>query len=380
VQLGLIISVGLHAALLGWALLTIHSQRDMRAHEPEPIITAIVTEGELTKLKQGVRAAKKLEAAARDVPKPDVAKKDVAKPKPAVVPPPPPPEPKSDPIAEKLTAAEPPPPPPPPAVDEQKQKEEVRKVEEKRLTEEKRIADEKLALERQRTAEEEKRAEDQRRAEEQKREEEERRQAEMKKKADEEKRLKEAADKKKRDEERRKKLAEAKRKKEEEERRREAEAKAKAKFDPDAIQKQLALLDKDPRKKSAPAATPPPEKETKDKGPTLGAPEGRDKQISASEIAVLKGRISQRLRACWRLPSAGGGSDTPVVTLRWRLKPDGSLDGDPQVEQPRGDALFRVAAEAALRAVRECSPFDLPPETYSTWKTITWEFDPSQMM
>jgi hypothetical protein len=30
--------------------------------------------------------------------------------------------------------------------------------------------------------------------------------------------------------------------------------------------------------------------------------------------------------------------------------------------------------------VRECSPFDLPSETYSTWRTITWEFDPSQMM
>jgi colicin import membrane protein len=90
--------------------------------------------------------------------------------------------------------------------------------------------------------------------------------------------------------------------------------------------------------------------------------------------------IQSRLKACWRLPSGGGGSDTPVVTLRWRLNPDGSLDGDPQVDQPRGDPLFRLAAEAAQRAVRECSPFDLPPERYSTWRNITWEFDPSQMM
>jgi colicin import membrane protein len=116
------------------------------------------------------------------------------------------------------------------------------------------------------------------------------------------------------------------------------------------------------------------------KGPTLGAPEGHDKQISASELAILKSMISSRLKVCWRLPSGGGGSDTPVVTLRWRLKLDGSLDGDPQVEQPRGDALFRIAAEAAMRAVRECSPFALPPDKYSTWRTITWEFDPSQMM
>jgi colicin import membrane protein len=95
---------------------------------------------------------------------------------------------------------------------------------------------------------------------------------------------------------------------------------------------------------------------------------------------MLKGLISSRLKACWRIPSGGGGSDTPVVTLRWHLKPDGSLDGDPQVEQGRSDPLFRLAAEAAQRAVRECSPFDLPPDKYSTWRTITWDFDPSQML
>jgi colicin import membrane protein len=131
---------------------------------------------------------------------------------------------------------------------------------------------------------------------------------------------------------------------------------------------------------SSPAVSAPPNQPTKAKGPSLGAPEGKDDRISASEMAMLKARISQRLRACWRLPSGGGGSDTPVVTLRWRLRPDGTLDGDPQVEQPRGDALFRIAAEAAVRAVQQCSPFDLPPERYSNWRTITWEFDPSQMM
>ena len=126
--------------------------------------------------------------------------------------------------------------------------------------------------------------------------------------------------------------------------------------------------------------TPQPENETKQKGPTLGAAEGRDKQISASETAMLRARISSRLKVCWRLPSGGGGTDTPAVTLRWRMNPDGSVDGEPQVEQPRGDALFRIAAEAAVRAVRECSPFDLPADKYAAWRVITWEFDPSQMM
>ena len=356
-QFGLIVSILLHAAVLGWAFITIHTQRELRVAEPEAIITGLVSETDLTKLKQGARTAKQLEAMAKDVPKPDVAKKDAARPKIVTAPPPPPPAPQADPIAEKLASAERVP-PPPAAADEQKQLDAM--------------------LKEQALKEEQRRAEDQKHAEEQKRAEEERRQVEQKKKADEEKRQKEAADRKRREDEKKKRAAEIKRKQEAEEKRRQEEAKKK--FDPDSIEKQLALLDRDPRKKNAAAATPQPENETKQKGPTLGAAEGRDKQISASEAAMLRARISSRLKVCWRLPSGGGGTDTPAVTLRWRMNPDGSVDGEPQVEQPRGDALFRIAAEAAVRAVRECSPFDLPADKYAAWRVITWEFDPSQMM
>lgn len=398
-QFGLIISVILHAALLAWALITIQSQRDLGMAEPDPIITDLVSESELTKLKQGARSAKQLEAMAKESPKADLAKKEAAKLKPVAAapappPPPDPPAPKSDPIAEKLASAEPPPPPPPPPVDEKKKIEEqmrhvqeqlkaeeqkrkaaeeqlalegLRKAEEQRKAEEEarkadeqRKAEEERKAEEQRKAEAQRRADEQRQAEEKQRLEEQRKQAELKKKADEAKRRKEAAAKKKRDDEKKRKQAEAKQKQ----------------FDAEKI---AALLNKVPNS-AAPTPSSTPTEPTKAKGPALGAPEGRDKQISASEIAMLKGRISARLRGCWRLPSGGGGSDTPIVTLRWRLKPDGSLDGDPQVEQPRSDALFRVAAEAAVRAVRDCSPFDLPSEKYNTWRTITWDFDPSQMM
>lgn len=401
-QFGLVISVILHAALLAWALITIQSQRDLGMAEPDPIITDLVSESELTKLKQGARSAKQLEAMAKESPKADLAKKEAAKLKPVpTAPAPPPPEPpapkKPDPIEEKLASAQPPPPPPPPVeekknieeqarqaqeklkVEEQRKADEKRraaeeevaleglrkveqqrKAEEERKAEEQRRAEEERKADEQRKAEEQRRADEQRQAEEKQRLEEQRRQAELKKKADDEKKRKEAAAKKKRDDEKKRKEAEAKQKQ----------------FDAEKI---AALLNKVPNS-AAPTPSSEPTEPTTAKGPALGAPEGRDKQISASEIAMLKGRISARLRGCWRLPSGGGGSDTPTVTLRWRLKPDGSLDGDPQVEQPRSDALFRVAAEAAVRAVRDCSPFDLPSEKYNTWRTITWDFDPSQMM
>ncbi len=384
-QFGLIVSVVLHAALLGWAFITIHTQRDMRALEPEPIVTAIISESDLTRLKQGVRTAKQLEAMAKEMPKPDVAKKETAKPKPvAAPPPPPPPEPKSDPIAEKLAAAEPPPPP----VDEQKQREAAALKEAARQAEEKRRADEqqRVAAEAQRLAEEQKRAEEERkaqeqkRAEEQRRVEEERRQAELKRKADEERKQRQAAAKKKREEEAKRRQAEAKRKQEEERRRQEAEAKkAKEKFDPDAIEKQLALLDRDPRKKNAAAATPPPENETKQKGPTLGAPEGRDQKISASEIAMIAQVIRSCVAAKWNVLSGGVSARETLVRIRLQFNPDGTLNKAPEIMNPQGSSYFLAISESAVRAVQDCEPFNLPAPRYEVWRDIVINFQPKDM-
>jgi len=365
----------MHAALLGWALFSIQSQRQTRVQEPDPIITGLVSESDLTRLKQGARNAKQLEASNKENPKAEPARKEAAKPKPVPAAPAPPPEPKADPIAEKL--AEPPPPPPPPPAAENKRREampeeqarqaqekekaraeELQRAEEARLAEAQRQAEERRKLEEQRQAEAKRKADEE---EQRRRLEQQRRQAELKKRQDEEKRRREA---------------QLKRKQEEEKRRREAEAARQKQFDADKI---AALLNKVPDKGAPPSSAPPTE-HTKAKGPTLGAREGRDQQISASEIAQLKGIINSRLRACWRLPSGGGGSDTPVVTLRWSLNPDGSLEREPEVESPRGDTLFRLAAEAAIRAVQQCAPFPLPRDKYAHWKTITWEFDPSQMM
>jgi colicin import membrane protein len=354
---GLFFSVVLHAAILGWALFTIQMQPELRAPEPEPLAVELVTPGDVTKLKQGSRTAKQLEAQAKETPKPDIAKKEADKPKPVAAappPPPPPPEPpapkepekKADPIAEKLAAVPPPPPaapePPPapaPSFEEQKKLEE-------------------LMREQERQAEEQRKAEEQKKLEEQKRlEEEARKQAELKKKQEEAKKKKEAELKKKREEEKKRKEAEAK------------------KFD---AEKMAALLNKIPDKGAPPPSSEPTEP-TKNRGPALGAPEGRDKQLAASEVALLKATISRQLSPNWRLVAAGGGSDIPMVTLKWRLKPDGSLDGDPQIVQPRGDPMFRLAAEAAIRAVQQSSPFPLPTDKYAYWKVITWEFDPSQI-
>src|SRR5262245_14520258 len=85
----------------------------------------MITPGEVTKVRQGIKTAKLTEAEAKESPPGDLAKKE-ARPVPAAPPPPPPPAPapkteNSDPVAEKLKEAPPPPTPPPaPAAPEQK--------------------------------------------------------------------------------------------------------------------------------------------------------------------------------------------------------------------------------------------------------------------
>jgi colicin import membrane protein len=374
VQIGFVISILLHVAILAWTLFTFQSQRQLFAPTPEPVAVGMITPNEANKVRQGTPTAKQPEAEAKESPKGEVAKKEAPKARPvaAAPPPPPPPEPpapkveqkRDDLIAKKLAEAPAPPAPPPPTPPPEVKKTpdaappEKLKADEQRAADALRQAEEARKVEEEKRAAEQKQAEEQKRAEERKRLEEQRRQAELKRMEDEKKR-REAASKKKR---------------EEEKKRLEAEATAKSKFDADRI---AALLNKVPDT-SAPPPSAPPNEPTKAKGPALGAPDGRDKQLSASEVAMLEATIGTTLKPCLLSPSGGGGTDLPPVTLRWRLRPDGSLDGEPMVvEASRRDLKFQLVAEAAIRAVRGCAPFQLPPDKYHVWKTITWVFDPA---
>ena len=337
---GLFISIVMHAALLAWSIISIQQTPELDRPAPEPIAVAMITPSEFLRMKQGSETSKVLEAKASEKPadvqsvleaekpKPVLAptppaEPEPAKPDPAPEPPkpaeatPPPEPPKPDPIAEKL--AEAPPPPPGPTPDELKQQEEK-----------------KAAEEAQKKAEEKKKAEQKKKAEEAK-----------------------------------KKAAEAKRKKEEDEKKKKA-----------AVSDRLAaLLDKDPTKKGAQATATEPTKPTEYRGPTAGTETGNEAVLSVREQDLLRGMLRTQIARCWRLPGGGGGAETPIVTLRWRMRPDGTLEADPRVEKPASGPLAALATESAMRAVKGCQPYDLPKDLYeSGWKEIIWEFDPSEML
>jgi len=400
VHFGLIISLCLHAAVLGWAVLNISTLEPLSVAEPEPIAVDLVTPGEVTKLRLGSRSAKQLQAQPKESPRPDIAKKEAPKPTPVATAPPPPapepaapakedpkpeppkaepppkvvppapppvPEPSKDPVADKLAALPPEPQaaPPVPALEEQKKldelmKEQQRQAEEqqKKLEEERRQVEEekkKLEEEKKKIEEEAKKVEEKRQQEE-----EERRQAELKKKQEEEKRRKEAELKKKREEEKRRK-----------------EAEAKKKFDADKIS---ALLNKMPDK-GAPRPSVPLDEQAKtlNKGPVLGAPEGRDQQLSASELAILAQIIKSCVQSKWNVLGGGESAQHTQVKLRLRFNPDGRLASEPQIMNPQNTPYFMAVRDSAVRAVQACEPYSLPPAKYEFWKDIVLNFDPRDM-
>lgn len=392
VPFGLVLSLFFHAALLGWALLSMRSAPPLTPDTPA-ISADVITPSEFLRLKQGSEDAKKLETKANDKPKTDDSKNDT--PKPANAPPPPPP-----PAEEQVAKAEPPPEPappeaaeptpPPPPPDAAKSDPIAKKIEETPppaatppppepapgpTPEEKKAEEERQAAEAKKQAEDEakKKAEE-----------------EAKKNAEEEAKKKAEAEakKKKAEEEAKKKKAAELKKKKQEEARKKAEA-AKKKFDPSKIAALLdkspddatpkALLDKDKRKKGEQASGS--KADAFDTGKEAGTATGSDTVLSAREQDLLKGLLKQQLNGCWRPPGTGGGEEVPVVELHWELNPDGTLAGEPRVTSAPSTVAGQVYSEAALRAVRMCAPFHLPPDKYeSGWKFIDWTFDPRQML
>jgi len=76
-----------------------------------------------------------------------------------------------------------------------------------------------------------------------------------------------------------------------------------------------------------------------------------------------------------RAPS-GADAEQLVSIIAFDLNPDGSLRGRPRLVSQQGITPANSAqkerhAEVAIRAVQLAAPFDLPPEYYNAWKTIS---------
>ncbi|MBI3437185.1 MAG: hypothetical protein HY054_00755 [Proteobacteria bacterium] len=108
-----------------------------------------------------------------------------------------------------------------------------------------------------------------------------------------------------------------------------------------------------------------------------------------ADVVSLQDRARALARAhliqCWRMPIDLPDPDRLVVTVQFELNRNGTLNGQPVVTNPRNytfDPNMRVAAEAALRAVRTCdfSFFSDDPvvgDHYEIWRQTEFTFRPT---
>jgi colicin import membrane protein len=365
VRFGLAVSSILHAALLLWALVSVHSSKPLDLPKPEAVVADIITPSELNKLRQGSQSAKLDEAAPQEAESAREPKKEAPKRKPVAAPPPPaaepPPAPKEEPTPPEPTqTAEPPPPPPQPKAAEPPPPPPDKDSLEKKLEE--------IALEK--AAEEQRKVEAAAKA---------KAEAEAKAKAEAQAKAKAEADAKA------KAIAKAKADKAKAEAKARAEAKAKAEADAKAREKTkldgdrlAALLDKTPDQAQPPAAAPAATP-SKAKGPVRGDRSGRDSLNAANEASMLLGMIVGRVKDCWTIQAGGELASGQVPRIQFDLNRDGSLRGEPRVLNPQSSPHFQLAADAAKSAVVKCQNYDLPPDKYDLWKRVTLDFDPREM-
>ncbi len=141
----------------------------------------------------------------------------------------------------------------------------------------------------------------------------------------------------------------------------------KQEFDLSQIDKAIERAEKQKPQENAPPAA--------SKQTLKGA--GAQSAMTMSEIDALRSQMSK----CWNVPV--GAPDPAALVLRVRVffNEDGTVASAPQlVDQGRlGDPYFRAAADAAIRAVHMCGPYNLPPEKYANWNEIVITFDPREM-
>ncbi len=101
--------------------------------------------------------------------------------------------------------------------------------------------------------------------------------------------------------------------------------------------------------------------------------------------ASLSESVMRQVEPCWSIPAGVKDAHKIRVEVRIYLKPDGSLSGPPRVldsKRMRSDLAFRAVAESALRALRNprCSPLRLPLKSFETWREISFNFDPRELL
>ena len=114
---------------------------------------------------------------------------------------------------------------------------------------------------------------------------------------------------------------------------------------------------------------------------SLGSERTTGTKLSRSQLGEIQGLLNEQMRRCYSVPAGGAEPDALKVSIKIQFDPSGGLVGSPEIIRGGGGSgAERIAAEAAVRAIRRCAPFNLPAEMYAGgWEETTLNFDPSAM-
>lgn len=97
----------------------------------------------------------------------------------------------------------------------------------------------------------------------------------------------------------------------------------------------------------------------------------------------LEAVLRAKLKICWNPPADMTNAGQLVVVVSMDLGIDGTLLRPPVLVSPSStygaSARLIVAMDEAMKAVRRCAPFALPPESYERWRQVRFRFDPVRM-
>ncbi|MCP8939809.1 cell envelope integrity protein TolA [Alsobacter sp. SYSU M60028] len=146
-----------------------------------------------------------------------------------------------------------------------------------------------------------------------------------------------------------------------------------AKFDPSQIEKLLTSKEK-------PQQAPSTGREV-NRTASIGTPNATGLKLNPSQKGRLGEYIKDRMRECWNVPAGAAGTPNLKPRLHIEIGRDGAVVGVPTILNASSDPMFMTVAESAVRAVRRCSPFNLPrdlatPETYEDWREWNITFEP----
>ncbi len=140
-----------------------------------------------------------------------------------------------------------------------------------------------------------------------------------------------------------------------------------------------ALIDKSKKEDTAPTSkTEVDEEAEKTDKPTEMSP----LEARRATMTII-GAIQRQVSECWSFPAGAKGAENLIIPIRIQLTPDGNLMGAPDIQNKdamSSNGYYRVAAEAATRAIRRCAPFELPKDRYDMWRDIILNFNPSEML